>query len=58
METVAGMIMHNLFGRFPNLHVLVAEQGTIWLPYILRKLDHAPCDGSRREMGQARPKAA
>ena len=26
------MIMHNLFGRFPNLHVLIAEQGTIWLP--------------------------
>jgi len=41
METVAGMIMHNLFGRFPNLHVLIAEQGTVWLPYILRKLDHA-----------------
>jgi len=41
METVASMIMHGLFERFPNLHVALAEQGTPWLPYLLRKLDHA-----------------
>jgi len=52
METVAGMIMHNLFGRFPDLHVLVAEQGTIWLPYILRKLDHAHAMGRRAKWGK------
>jgi predicted TIM-barrel fold metal-dependent hydrolase len=36
MDTVASMIMHDLFGRFPNLQVLIAEQGTVWLTYILR----------------------
>jgi predicted TIM-barrel fold metal-dependent hydrolase len=40
METVASMIMHNLFGRFPRVRVCMSEQGTVWLPYILRKLDH------------------
>jgi predicted TIM-barrel fold metal-dependent hydrolase len=52
METVAGMIMHNLFGRFPNLHVLIAEQGTVWLPYILRKLDHAAAMGRGAKWGK------
>ena len=41
MELTAGMILHNLFGRFPNLHVLLSEMGTVWLPYTMRKMDHA-----------------
>ena len=41
MELTAGMILHNLFGRFPNLRVLLSEMGTVWLPYTLRKMDHA-----------------
>ncbi len=41
MELTAGMVLHNLFGRFPNLHVLLSEMGTVWLPYTLRKMDHA-----------------
>ncbi len=41
MELTAGMILHNLFGRFPNVHVLLSEMGTVWLPYTLRKMDHA-----------------
>jgi len=58
METVASMIMHNLFGRFPNLRVCLAEQGTVWLPYILRKLDHAYLMGRESRFGQLerRPK--
>jgi len=39
MDTVASLIMHNLFGRFPNVRVCLSEQGTVWLPYLLRKLD-------------------
>ena len=41
MELTAGLILHNFFGRFPNLRVVLSEQGTVWLPYTLRKMDHA-----------------
>ncbi len=40
MDTVATMILHGLFERFERLRVLLAEQGTVWLPYLLRRLDH------------------
>jgi predicted TIM-barrel fold metal-dependent hydrolase len=52
METVAGMILHNLFGRFPNVHVCIAEQGTVWLPYVLRKMDHAFLMGRGAKWGK------
>ena len=39
MDTVASLILHGLFGRFPNVLVCLSEQGTVWLPYLLRKLD-------------------
>jgi predicted TIM-barrel fold metal-dependent hydrolase len=41
METVAAMIFHGLFQRFPNVRVALSEQGSVWLPYTLRKMDHA-----------------
>jgi predicted TIM-barrel fold metal-dependent hydrolase len=41
MELTAALILHNFFGRFPNIKVLLSEQGTVWLPYTLRKADHA-----------------
>ncbi len=41
MELTAGLILHNFFGRFPNMRVVLSEQGTVWLPYTLRKMDHA-----------------
>jgi predicted TIM-barrel fold metal-dependent hydrolase len=51
MESVTAMIFHNLFGRFPNIKVLIAEYGTVWLPYIIRKLDHAVMLGRRPTYG-------
>ena len=58
METVAGMVLHNLFGRFPNIKVCLSEQGTVWLPYILRKMDHAHTMGRQSKWGslEERPK--
>jgi predicted TIM-barrel fold metal-dependent hydrolase len=40
-ELVAALILHNLFGRYPNVRVLLSEQGTVWVPYTIRKMDHA-----------------
>jgi predicted TIM-barrel fold metal-dependent hydrolase len=41
MELTAALILHNFFGRFPNMKVCLSEQGTVWVPYTLRKMDHA-----------------
>jgi predicted TIM-barrel fold metal-dependent hydrolase len=41
MELVAGLILHNFFGRYPNIKVCLSEMGTVWLPYTLRKMDHS-----------------
>ena len=41
MELTAALILQNFFGRFPNIRVCLSEQGTVWLPYTLRKMDHA-----------------
>ena len=51
METVTAMIFHNLFGRFPNVKALFAEFGAVWLPYLIRKLDHAVMLGRRPTYG-------
>ncbi len=51
MEFTAGTILHNLFGRFPNVKVCLAEQGTVWLPYTLRKADHAFLMGRKGKWG-------
>jgi predicted TIM-barrel fold metal-dependent hydrolase len=52
MEMVAAMIFHDLFGRFPKVKVLIAEYGTVWLPYMLRKMDHAAALGRRGTYGR------
>ena len=40
METVAAMIFHNLFARFPKLRIGIIEHGAVWAPYAVRKMDH------------------
>lgn len=39
METVGALILHNLFGRFPGLKVLSVENGSLWVPYVLKAMD-------------------
>lgn len=41
MDTLAALVLHNLFGRHPELRVLSIENGSAWLPYLLQKLDKA-----------------
>jgi predicted TIM-barrel fold metal-dependent hydrolase len=52
METVATTILHGLFSRFPKLRFCLSEQGTVWLPYLLRKLDHTFFAGRRARWGK------
>jgi predicted TIM-barrel fold metal-dependent hydrolase len=51
METLSAMMFHGFFSRFPKINVLIAEFGTVWLPYLLRKLDHAMMLGRRPKWG-------
>lgn len=39
MDTISALILHNLFGRFPNLRVVSVENGSLWVPYLLKVMD-------------------
>jgi predicted TIM-barrel fold metal-dependent hydrolase len=39
VDTLSALVFGNLFGRFPNLNVLVAEHGASWLPHTLTHMD-------------------
>ena len=38
-DTVAALIFHNLFGRFPNVKVLSVENGSLFVPYLMKLMD-------------------
>jgi predicted TIM-barrel fold metal-dependent hydrolase len=52
METVGAAIMQGWFQRFPDMKLLLSEQGTVWLPYAIRKMDHAFLMGRRATWGK------
>ncbi|MFZ2209261.1 MAG: amidohydrolase family protein [Porticoccaceae bacterium] len=59
-DTLAALIMHNLFGRFPRLRVASIENGSSWVTPLLRKLDKsAKIAGNNFTFGplHARPSA-
>ena len=39
MDTLSALILHNLFGRYPDLKVLSIENGSIWVSYLLKVMD-------------------
>lgn len=39
MDMVAALILHNLFGRYPNIRVMSVENGSLWVPYLLKQMD-------------------
>jgi predicted TIM-barrel fold metal-dependent hydrolase len=41
MDTLAALVLHNLFGRFPKVRVASVELGAGWVPYLVHRLDHA-----------------
>jgi predicted TIM-barrel fold metal-dependent hydrolase len=55
METVAMLVFHSFLTRFPNINVLIAEHGVPWLPYFLRKMDHAHLLGRQPKWGGRLP---
>ena len=52
METVGAAILQGWFERFPSMRLLLAEQGTVWVPYLLRKMDHSFLMGRRATWGK------
>lgn len=40
-DTLAALVMHNLFGRFPDLRIVSIENGSLWVAPLLRDLDLA-----------------
>ena len=49
MDTLAALILHNVFGRFPDLQAISLESGSAWVPYLLRVMDKAEQTGSDGE---------
>lgn len=45
MDTLAALVLHNLFGRFPTLQAVSVENGSAWVPYLLRVMDKAEKTG-------------
>ena len=39
MDTFSALILHNLFGRFPDLRVLSIENGSLYVPYLMKVMD-------------------
>jgi predicted TIM-barrel fold metal-dependent hydrolase len=39
MDTMAALVLHNLFGRFPAVKVASIENGSLWVDYLLKAMD-------------------
>jgi predicted TIM-barrel fold metal-dependent hydrolase len=39
MDTVAALVYHNLFGRFPNVRIVSIENGSLWVPYLMKAMN-------------------
>ena len=49
MDTIAALVMHNLFARFPNIKMVVIENGCFWVPFLVKFLDKAAHFGGYAE---------
>lgn len=39
MDTIAALILHNLFGRFPDVRVISVENGAFWVTYAVKLMN-------------------
>jgi predicted TIM-barrel fold metal-dependent hydrolase len=49
MDTLAALVLHNGFGRHPALQAVSVENGSAWVPYLLRVMDKAEKSGAYGE---------
>jgi predicted TIM-barrel fold metal-dependent hydrolase len=47
MDTLAALVLHNLFGRYPRLQAVSVENGSWWVPFLLRTMDRAVVTGAQ-----------
>ena len=38
-DTVTALILHNLFGRFPDVRVISVENGAFWVAYAVKLMN-------------------
>lgn len=39
MDTFSALVLHNLFGRFPNVQCVSVENGSLFVPYLLKAMN-------------------
>jgi predicted TIM-barrel fold metal-dependent hydrolase len=52
MEMVGAAVLQGFFSRYPKIRMLLSEQGALWVPYLVRKMDHAYLMGRRATWGK------
>ena len=50
VDTMIAITLHNLFGRHPDVKIISIENGSNWLPALLKTVDKAAALGRRRPM--------
>jgi predicted TIM-barrel fold metal-dependent hydrolase len=48
-DTLAALVLHNLFGRHPGVQILCVENGAWWVPSLLRAIDRGAVSGAYGE---------
>jgi len=49
MDTLADLILHNVFGRHPHLQAISVENGSVWVDPLLRAMEHGVRTGQYGE---------
>jgi predicted TIM-barrel fold metal-dependent hydrolase len=49
-DTLTALTLHNLFGRHPDIKIVSIENGSNWLPHLLKTVDKAAALGRRGPM--------
>ena len=58
VDTIAALIFHNLFSRFPQLRILIIEHGSTWVKHLLHNLDkHYRMNDHKARWPFGKPKA-
>jgi predicted TIM-barrel fold metal-dependent hydrolase len=52
METVGAAILQGLFARFPHIKLLISEQGSLWVPYLIKGMDNTYFMGRKATWGK------